>query len=248
MKIVVCISQVPDTTTKVRVGENGKAIDTKDVTFIINPYDEFAIEEAIKLKEKNGGETVGVMVGKDSLKETMRKAFAMGIDKGILIKTEEEMDSFSVAKNLAGVIKEINPDIIFFGKQSIDYDNSQVGTLTAEFLGLPSISVVVGLEIQANSVIAEREIEGGKEIVSASLPVVICAQKGLNNPRYPNLKGIMMAKSKPIEEKQPTYSGNKSEVIGMKLPLGKSKGKIVGNDAGAVGELVRLLREEAKVI
>jgi len=248
MKIVVCISQVPDTTTKVKVGENGKNIDPKDVTYIINPYDEFAIEEGIKLKEKNGGETIAVSVGKETIKETIRKAFAMGIDKGILIKTDEELDSFSVAKNLANALKEINPDIILFGKQSIDYDNSQVGTLTAEFLGIPSINVVVGLDIQGNEVIAEREIEGGKEIVSATLPAIICAQKGLNNPRYPNLKGIMMAKSKPIEEKQPSYSGNKSEVITMRLPKGKSKGKIVGNDISAVSELVRLLREEAKVI
>ena len=248
MKIVVCISQVPDTTTKVKVGENGKNIDPKDVTYIINPYDEFAFEEGIKLKEKNGGETIAVSVGKETIKETIRKAFAMGIDKGILIKTDEELDSFSVAKNLANALKEINPDIILFGKQSIDYDNSQVGTLTAEFLGIPSINVVVGLDIQGNEVIAEREIEGGKEIVSATLPAIICAQKGLNNPRYPNLKGIMMAKSKPIEEKQPSYSGNKSEVITMRLPKGKSKGKIVGNDISAVSELVRLLREEAKVI
>lgn len=248
MKIVVCISQVPDTTTKVRIGENGKTIDPKDVTYIINPYDEFAIEEAIKLKEKNGGETIVISVGRDAIKETIRKAFAMGIDRGILVKTDDEMDSFSIAKNLAAVIKEVNPDVIFFGKQSIDYDNSQVGTITAEFLGLPSVSVVVGLEIQGNKLTAEREIEGGKEIVEASLPAVICAQKGLNNPRYPNLKGIMMAKSKPIEEKSPVYNGNKSEIIGMRLPVGKSKGKIVGSDAGAVPELVRLLREEAKVI
>lgn len=248
MKIVVCISQVPDTTTKVRIGENGKTIDPKDVTYIINPYDEFAIEEAIKLKEKNGGETIVISAGKEAIKETIRKAFAMGIDKGILIKSEDEMDSFSIAKNLAAVIKELSPDIILFGKQSIDYDNSQVGILTAEFLGLPSVSVVVGLDIQGNNVTAEREIEGGKEIVTTTLPAVICAQKGLNNPRYPNLKGIMMAKSKPIEEKSPVYIGNKSEVLGMKLPTGKSKGKIVGNDAGAVPELVRLLREEAKVI
>jgi electron transfer flavoprotein beta subunit len=248
MKIAVCISQVPDTTTKVRVGPDGKTIDPKDVTFIINPYDEFAVEEALKLKEKHGGETIAVSIGKDTVKETLRKSFAMGIDKGILVKTDSEMDSFVAAKNLADVIKELNPDIIFFGKQSIDYDNSQVGPLVAEFLGLPSISVVVELTIEGSRVTAEREIEGGKEIVSASMPVVICAQKGLNNPRYPNLKGIMQAKSKPIEERLPTSTDNKTEVLSMRLPMPKAKGKIVGTDANAVGELVRLLREEAKVI
>jgi electron transfer flavoprotein beta subunit len=248
MKIAVCISQVPDSTTKVKIGENHKSIDTKEVTIIINPYDEFAVEEALKLKEKHGGETIAVSVGKETVKETIRKAFAMGIDKGILIKTDEVMDSFAIAKNLADVLKDVKPDIIFFGKQAIDYDDSQIGTLTAEFLGLPSISVVTQLTIDGNNVTAEREIEGGKEIVSASLPVVICAQKGLNVPRYPNLKGIMQAKSKPIEDKQPTYSGNMKEVLNMKLPKTKDKGKIVGTDSSAVHELVRLLREEAKVI
>ncbi len=248
MKIAVCISQVPDTTTKVKIGADGKSIDPSGVTYIINPYDEFAVEEALKLKEKNGGETIAVSVGKDSVKETVRKAFAMGIDKGILIKTDAEMDSYAVAKNLADVLKELNPDIIFFGKQSVDYDDSQVSTLVAEFLGLPSISVVVELTIDGNNVTAEREIEGGKEIVTASLPVIISAQKGLNNPRYPNLKGIMQAKSKPIEERQPTYTENKSEVLVMKLPKAKAKGKIVGTDASAAAELVKLLREEAKVI
>jgi electron transfer flavoprotein beta subunit len=248
MKIAVCVSQVPDTTTKVRIGNDGKTIDPKEVTLIINPYDEFAVEEALKLKEKQGGETVTISVGKDGMKETIRKAFAMGIDKGILIKTDEAMDSLSIAKNLAPVLKELNPDLIFFGKQSIDYDDSQVGTLTAELLGLPSISVVVELKIDGKKITAEREIEGGKEIVEASMPAVICAQKGLNNPRYPNLKGIMQAKTKPIEEKQPSYSGNRTEVLSMKLPPPKSKGKIVGSDATAISELVRLLREEAKVI
>lgn len=248
MKIAVCISQVPDTTTKVKIGADGKSIDPSGVTYIINPYDEFAVEEALKLKEKNGGDTIAVSVGKETVKETIRKAFAMGIDKGILIKTDSAMDSYAVAKNLADVLKELNPDIIFFGKQSVDYDNSLVGTMTAEFLGLPSISVVVDLTIESNKVTAEREIEGGKEIVTASLPVIICAQKGLNNPRYPNLKGIMQAKSKPIEERQPTFTENKTEVLSMRLPKAKAKGKIVGTDASAAAELVKLLREEAKII
>ena len=172
----------------------------------------------------------------------------MGIDKGILIKSEEVMDSYSIARNLSDVLKDVNPDIIFFGKQSIDYDDSQIGILTAEFLGLPSISVVTELTIEGKNVTAEREIEGGKEIVAATLPVIICAQKGLNDPRYPNLKGIMQAKSKPIEDRQPTYTGNMTEVLNMKLPKPKDKGKIVGTDSTAVQELVRLLREEAKVI
>ncbi len=248
MKIAVCISQVPDTTTKVKIGADGKSIDPSGVTFIMNPYDEFAVEEAIQLKEKNGGETIVLSLGKDSVKEIIKRAYAMGIEKGILIKTDSEVDSYAVARNLADVLKEINADMILFGKTSIDYDDSQVGTLVAEMLGLPSVSVVVEMKIDGNNVTCEREIEGGKEIVEAAMPVVICAQKGLNNPRYPNLKGIMQAKSKPIEERHPTYTENKTQVLSMTLPKPKPKGKIIGEDVSAVPELVRLLREEAKVI
>lgn len=248
MKIAVCVSQVPDTTTKIKLGSDGKSIDPAGVTFIINPYDEFGVEAALQLKESQGGETIALCVGKESAKEVMRKAYAMGIDKGILIKTDETLDSYSVARNLADVLKDLNADIIFAGKQSIDYDAHQVGNLIAEMLGFPSISVVVKLKVDNGKVIAEREIEGGKEIVEASLPCVIAAQRGLNNPRYPNLKGIMQAKSKPIEERQPTYTENKTEVISMSLPKPKARGKIIGNDVTAVPELVKLLREEAKVI
>lgn len=248
MKIAVCVSQVPDTTTKVKIGSDGKTIDPAGVTYIINPYDELAVEAALQLKEKKGGETTVLSVGRDSTKEVIKKSYAMGIEKGILIKSDNEMDSYSVARNLADVLKEINPDIIFFGKQSIDYDDSQVGLLVAEMLGLPSINVVVSLEIEGTTVTAEREIEGGKEVVESTLPAVICAQRGLNNPRYPNLKGIMQAKSKPIEERLPTYTDNKIEILSMTLPRPKPKGKIVGTDSTAVIELVKLLREEAKVI
>jgi electron transfer flavoprotein beta subunit len=248
MKAVACISQVPDTTTKVKIGADGRTIDPAGVTYIINPYDELAVEAAVQLKEKSGAETYVISVGKESCKEVIKKAYAMGIDKGILVKTDAELDSFAVAKNIADVLKEMNADIIFFGKQSIDYDDSQVGTLVAEFLGIPSISVVVDLKIDGNTVTAEREIEGGKEIVESTLPVIICAQKGMNNPRYPNLKGIMQAKSKPIEEKQPSYTEVKTKILKMELPKPKGKGRIVGTDASAVPELVRLLKEEAKVI
>ncbi len=248
MKLAVCVSQVPDTTTKVKIGSDGKSIDPAGVTYIINPYDEFAVEAALQIKEKHGGETIVISVGKDSNKEAIKKAYAMGIEKGIHVKTDAEMDSYCVARNLADVLKEINPDIVFFGKQSIDYDDSQVGALVSEMLGISSISVVVGLNVEGSKVSCEREIEGGKEIVEAALPVAITAQRGLNNPRYPNLKGIMQAKSRPIEEKQPTYTENKTEILSMTLPKPKPKGKIVGTDVSAVPELVKLLREEAKVI
>ncbi len=248
MKIVVCVSLVPDSTTKVKIGASGKSIDETGVSFIINPYDEFAVEEAVQLKEKSGGEVIAVSVGTDRSKEAIKKAFQMGADKGILLKSgDADFDSFSVAKNLAETIKELNPDVILFGKQSIDFDGSVVASMTAELLGLPCVNVVTKLELSGNEAIAEREIEGGKEVVKTSLPAVFGAQKGLNNPRYPNLKSIMASKSKPIEEK-PFEAKSMTELTGMSLPDSKSSGKIFTDGVQNVPELVRLLREEAKVI
>lgn len=249
MKIVVCVSTVPDSTTKIKVGGSGKSIDETGVTFIINPYDEFAVEEAVQLKEKNGGEVIAVSYGNVKAKEGIKKAFQMGADKGILIKSaSDDYDSFIVAKNLAAVIKEINPDIVLFGKQSIDFDGLLVPKMTAEFLNLPSVNVVTKLDINGQDAVIEREIEGGKETLKAKLPIVIGTQKGINNPRYPNLKSIMASKSKPIEEKVSVDEPSKSSVISMKLPDAKGKGKIFTDGASNVPELVRLLREEAKVI
>ncbi len=249
MKLVVCVNHVPDTETKVKVGSDGKSLDRSGVNFVINPYDEFAVEECLKLKEKSGGEVIAVSLGGDAHKETLRKALAMGVDKAVLLKDDAPRDSFSIARALADFIKGLSPDIIFFGKQSIDSDDAAVGCMVAEMLGLPSASVVVGLELaDAKSAVAEREIEGGHEKVAVSLPAVFTAQKGLNEPRYPSLKGIMAAKSKPIEEQQASPAQNKTEVRSMQKPPAKSAGKIVGTDASAVPELVRLLHEEAKVI
>lgn len=248
MKLVACINHVPDTTAKINVGPDGKSIDKTGVGFIINPYDEFAVEECLRLKEKNGGEVIAVSLGGDTHKETLRKALAMGVDKAVLLKDDSSRDSFSVARALADYIKQLSPDAVFFGKQSIDGDDAAVGSMVAEMLELPSVSVVVKLEISGTKAIAEREIEGGHEKVETNLPAVFTAQKGLNEPRYPSLKGIMAAKSKPIEEKAPASYPAKVEVLGMQRPPAKGTGKIVGSDATAVPELVRLLHEEAKVI
>jgi electron transfer flavoprotein beta subunit len=248
MKLAVCINHVPDTAAKITIAADGKNIDKKGITFVLNPYDEFAVEECLRLKEKNGGEVIAVSLGGDAHKETLRKALAMGVDKAVLLKDDSPRDSFSVAGALADYLKEISPDVIFFGKQSVDSDDAAVGTMVAEMLGLPSVSVAVKLEITNGSAIAEREIEGGKEKVQTSLPAVFTAQKGLNEPRYPSLKGIMAAKSKPIEEKVPAVAQPKVEIVALRKPPSKSAGKIVGTDSSAVTELVRLLHEEAKVI
>ncbi len=249
MKIVVCVSHVPDTATRIKIGNDGKTIDPAGVTYIINPYDEYAVEEALKTKEKFGaGEVVVITLGNDNSKETLRKALAMGADSGILLKDETQRDSLGIAKALAEEIRTQNVQIVFMGKQSVDYDNSIVGQLTAELLDFNCVPVCVKLDINGNKITAEREVEGGREIVETSLPVIITCQKGLNEPRYASLKGIMAAKKKIIEEKAALACSPTSEVIKMYLPAGKNPGRIVGSDASAVPELVKLLKEEAKVI
>jgi electron transfer flavoprotein beta subunit len=250
MKIAVCVSHVPDTATKVKVGADQKTIDPSGVTYIVNPYDEFAIEEALKIKERSGGdsEVTAISVGGDSNKETIRKALAMGVDKGILLKDDNPRDSFGVAKALAEEIRSQGYELVFCGKQSVDYDNSIVPQLTAELLGFSCITVVVAFNMDGKKITAEREIEGGKEVVEAELPAVIGAQKGLNEPRYASLKGIMASKKKTIEEKPASPAEQHAEVLSMKKPPEKQPGRILGTDKSAVPELVRLLREEAKVI
>lgn len=248
MKIVICINHVPDTETKVKVAPDRKSIDKSGVSYMLNPYDEFAVEAGLKLEEQYGGETLALSLGPDVHKETLRKALAMGVDKAILLKDDSVRDSYSLAQALTETLKELSPDCILFGKQSIDYSDEQLPGLVAEMLGLPSVSVVVKIASQDGKVICEREIEGGHEVVETRFPMVIAAQKGLNEPRYASLKGIMAAKSKLIEERQPASFPGKVEVLAMNKPPAKQAGKILGTDATAVPELVRLLHEEAKVI
>ena len=250
MKIAVCVSHVPDTATKIKLGEDEKTIDPDGVTYVINPYDEYAIEEALKTKEKfgNDSEVIIISLGTDSSKESIRKALAMGADSAVLLKDETERDSFGVAKALADEIKLQGCEIVFCGKQSVDYDNNIIGQLIAEILEYSCITVVVDLKINGSKITAEREIEGGREVVECELPAVITTQKGLNEPRYASLKGIMAAKKKTIEEKPATEAEHLTELIKMHLPAPKNPGRILGTDSSAVPELVRLLREEAKVL
>lgn len=248
MKIAVCVSHVPDTAAKINIASDGKTIDQNGVTYVVNPYDEIAIEEALKTKEAFEGETVAISVGPESNKDTIKKALAMGIDSGVLLKHEGFIDSLGVARALADEIKNLDAKLVFFGKQSVDYDNSIVGQLTAELLGYNCVTVVVDFKLNGDKIICEREIEGGREIVETTLPAVITAQKGLNEPRYASLKGIMAAKKKTIEEKEAAAGENVVKVIKMKKPPVKQPGRILGEDASVVPELVKLLKEEAKVI
>ena len=248
MNIIVCISRVPDTASRIIVGSDGKSIDTTGIKFVVNPYDEIAIEEALQLREKNGGEVTAITVGTDANKDVMRTALAMGVDKVVLIKGDEGFDSFYVAENIAKYAKTINPDMIILGKQSVDFDSLQMPSILAEKLGMPSVSVVSKLTVDGEKVVAERDIEGGRETIETTLPCVISAQKGLNTPRYPKLPDIMKAKRKPIEEIEAEKTDPKITVIGMEIPSKKRVGTILSDSDEDIKKLVTLLHEDAKVI
>jgi len=250
MRIACCIKRVPDSETRVKIGSDGKSLDEAGVKFILNPYDEFAVEEALQRKEKAGaGEVTIISLGPAAAQETIRTALAMGADKGVLLQTDKiPADGFVTAQALAAELKDGGWDLILFGKMAIDDYNHQVGPMVAELLGLPCVTAVAHLEIEGGRGVAEREIEGGIEVVEFPLPAVLTADKGLNEPRYPALKGIMAAKKKPLEVKVVQLGAGSIEVLAMTPPPERKEGKIVGEGPGAVPELVRLLREEAKVL
>jgi electron transfer flavoprotein beta subunit len=250
VKIAVCIKRVPDTETRVRVGGDGASIDESGVKFIVNPYDEFAIEEALQRKEKaGGGEVVVIALGPDAAQETMRGALAMGADRGVLLKAEKiPADALAVAKALAAELKDGGYDLILFGKLAVDDANHAVGPMVAELLELPCVTAISKLELDGAKGVAEREIEGGMEVVEFPLPAVLTAEKGLNTPRYPALKGIMAAKKKPIEVKPAALGEARVTVTSLALPPERKAGRILGEGPDVVPELVRLLRTEAKVL
>lgn len=251
MKIAVCIKRVPDSETRVKIGADGKSLDDAGVKFVMNPYDEFAVEEALRRKEQAGsGEVVVLCLGPAAAQETIRTALAMGADRGVLLQADKiPSDSFDVATIIAAELKATSWDLILFGRMAIDDYNHQVGPLVAELLNLPCVTAVSHLELEASKGTAEREIEGGIEVVDFPLPAVLTADKGLNEPRYPALKGIMAAKKKPLEVKPVQVGGSRGiEVVALAPPPERKEGRIVGEGAGAVPELIRVLREEAKVL
>jgi electron transfer flavoprotein beta subunit len=249
VRIAVCLKRVPDTTTKIVIAPDGKAIDESGVKFVPNPYDEYAIEEALKLKDAAGsGETVVYSLGGEAAQETIRAALAMGIDRGVLLQGTPTADGLEVARALTAELKAGNFDLILFGKLAVDDYNHQVGGMVAELLELPCITAVAHLVVANGALEAEREIEGGIEQVTASLPAVLTCDKGLNTPRLPSLKGIMAAKKKPLESRPAHLGAGTLTALGLSLPPERKPGQIVGEGAEAVPALVRLLREEAKVI
>lgn len=250
MKIAVCVKRVPDTETRIRVGADGKSIEESGVKFVLNPYDEFAVEEALQLKEKaGGGEVVAISLGTDASQETIRTALAMGADRGVLLKTDARpLDPLPIARALAAELKDGGYDLVLFGKLAIDDYSHAIGSMVAELLGVPSVSSVAHLDIADGKGTAEREIEGGVEVVEFSLPAVLTADKGLNEPRYPALRGIMLAKKKPLEVKDVQLDDGGIEVVELALPAERTAGRIVGEGPEAVPELIDALRNEAKVL
>ena len=255
MKIAVLIKQVPDTETKIKTKADGSGIEAEGTKYIVGPYDEFAIEEAIKTKEKNAGSEVTVVsLGPVRCVEAIRTALAMGCDKAIHIDDEgSNPDAYVTAKSLAKVIADKGFEIVFTGKQAIDLDSSQVTQQVAEFLGWPQVTILEKLDIAGGKATATRRISGGKEVYEVPLPAIFGCEKGLNTPRYASLPGIMKAKTKPVETlKISAVKGDaqpKLAFSNFRLPPEKAPGKMIQGDAATqVKELVRLLREEAKVI
>lgn len=256
MKIAALIKQVPDTETKIVINGTQTGIEDSNVKFVMSPYDEFGVEQAIKTKEANAGsETYVISCGPQKSVEALRTALAMGIDKAIHINTDgATLDSFTTAKALAKALGDKQFDVIFCGKQAIDNDNGQVVSMIGELLNIPQVTIVEGLELSEGQAKVTRRTSGGaKEVYQTKLPAIFGCEKGLNTPRYASLPGIMKAKSKPVE----TLALNDVlegatplvEFTNYRLPPEKAAGKMIdGEPQAQAHELVRLLREEAKVI
>jgi len=247
MKILVCISKTPDTTAKIAFTDNNTKFDTNGVQWIINPYDEwYALVRAIELKEKDASTVIHLItVGLPDAEPIIRKALALGGDEAIRVNTDSA-DSFTIASQIAAVAKDGNYDLIFTGKETIDYNGSSIGGMVAELLDLPYVSLAAKFELEANRAIITREIEGGEEINEVDLPVVVSAQKGMAEQRIPNMRGIMAARTKPLKVIEPVSVNALTTITSFGLPPAKAGVKLVPADN--VDELVRLLHEEAKAI
>jgi electron transfer flavoprotein beta subunit len=259
MKILVAVKQVPDTATQVKVAAGGKAIETGGITWIVSPYDEFAVEEALRIKEKRGqGEVVAVSLGPDRVKEALRSCLAMGCDRAIHLNDPAwaDADTLATARALAAVVTQEAPQLVLCGRQAIDDDMGAVPAQLAEILGWPAAYWIMEEAVDggATSIRAARQVEGGLEVFDVPLPAVLTAQKGLNEPRYPTLKGIMGAKKKEIKDVKAADLGGAAgppqlSVVALEALPPRPPGRVIpGDPATAVKELVRALREEAKAI
>lgn len=259
MKIAVCVKRVPDTASNIKLNATGQGIIEDGLKFIISPYDEFGVEEGLKTKEKLGaGEVTALTVGDDKSQDVLRSALAMGCDKAVMVQSQEQLSGLSVAKLLAGKIKADGYQLVFTGKHAIDDDAAQVSQMTAQLLDWPHVTSVSQFElIDENTAKVHRDVDGGnQEVWEIKLPAIFAASKGLNQPRYASLKGIMQSKSKPIDKVSAADLGldegalsNNVKVVGYEEPPARQAGQIFkDNPQEAVKEVVKKLREEAKVI
>lgn len=245
MKILVCISVVPDTTTKITFTDNNTKFNTSGVQFIINPYDELALTKALDIAEPAGGTVTVIHVGGAESEPSIRKALSMGATDAIRINADAT-DAYFVASQIAAVAKTHSYDMILTGRESIDYNGAAVCSLLGEMLQIPSINVITKLDLDGNNAIVEHDIDGGREVLKTTLPFVGSAQKDLCEPRIPNMRGIMAARTKPLQVLEPAAAVSSGNYANFELPASKSGVKLI--DAENAGDLIQMLRNEAKVI
>jgi len=245
MKILVCITHVPDTTSKIQFTDNNTKFDKNGVQFIIGPYDDYALARAVELKEQLGATLTVLNVGEPETEPTLRKALAIGADDAIRVNSFPK-DSLFVAQQIAAIAKQNSYDLILMGRESIDFNGGMVHGMVGELLGMPSVSPVMKLEVEGQTVKMAREIEGGKEYLEAKLPLIAGCQEPIAEWKIPNMRGIMSARTKPLQVMEPMESSNATEVLSFQLPPAKGTVKLVDKDN--VEELVRLLKNEAKVL
>ncbi len=246
MKLLVCVSRVPDTTTKITFKDGGATFNTDGVKYILNPYDEwYALVRAIELKEQLGGTVTAIHVGPAANDTDIRKALAIGADNAVRINAEASSPAF-VATQIAAHAKAEGYDIVFTGKETINYNNSSVGAMLAELLDMPFVSYGTHMDVAGNTATITRDIEGGAEVVEVDTPFVVSASKGMAEQRIPNMRGIMMAKRKPLKVVEPAAFEETEKAVHYELPPAKTGVKLV--DPENMDELVRLLHEEAKAI
>ncbi len=249
MNATVCVKRVPDTETRIRIAAGGADVERDGVKHVLGPYDEFALEAALRLVEAAGeGRTTLLSYGDEATAESLRGGLAQGADRAVLLVGEPAMDGWATAQVLASALKDDDADLVLFGVKAVDDDQQQVGPMVAELLGRPCATAVASLSVEGRAVACRRAVDGGREVVELDLPAVVTVGKGEYEPRYASLRGIMMAKRKPLETREAPAQASGLAVQGLRLPPRRPPGRIVGEGPEAVAELVRLLREEAKAI
>ena len=249
MNITVCVKRVPDTATRIRIAEGGRGIMQDGVKYVLSPYDEFAVEAALQLVEAAGeGEVTLLSYGPPATAETLRSGLALGAHRAVLLTGEPDMDGWATAQVLASELAGSDDALVLFGIKAVDDDQQQVGPMVAELLGRPCATAVAAMDVEGGVATCRRAVEGGQEVVEMDLPAAATVTKGRYEPRYASLRGIMMAKRKPLVEKPAPEVESGLALEALAYPPERPEGRIVGEGVEAAGELVRLLREEARVL